>query len=535
MEFLALDTETNGRAGDLCELTEVGCVLVGGGELHERWSSLVRVERPLSRGIQRFTGITQAMVDDAPPPEEVLPVIAQRLRRRVLVAHNASFDRRVLKQAFERTGIDWPDPPVLCTVAMGRRFAPLARQRKLALLAESLGIEVDETHRALPDALTCARIFCALFPKLCANAASLADALRLLGPRRKGAVQKRAPSPILREQRPDLSKLPDDPGVYIFRNEAGQPLYVGKSVAVKSRARAHFCQPGEWTGQAEVVDYIPTNSELGALVLENRLIKRWKPPGNRALKRTDRWAYLVCRLDIPYPVLEVAAEPAAGRAVNIGPVRGRAACQDLADQLTSLFRLRHCGRKLAIREHPSLYGQMGRCVSPCLGDLDPNAYRRRLDEALGLFDGPDGPERLLARFDEEMERASAEQHYERAAVLRDRRERIAELLQRLGGLVRAVHSGARAVLAKHPVKPEWDLFWVAGGRVAEWGALKDQLPRLPATAKRLATTPTVPPIVAPDEVHEVRIVSSWLAGDEAWECELEPEADVSGWIEHIVA
>ncbi len=533
MEFLALDTETNGRAGDLCELTEVGCVLVGGGELHERWSSLVRVERPLSRGIQRFTGITQAMVDDAPPPEQILPVIAERLKRRVLVAHNASFDRRVLKQAFERTGIDWPDPPVLCTVAMGRRFAPLARQRKLALLAESLGIEVDETHRALPDALTCARIFCALFPKLCANAPSLADALRLLGPRRSRHVQKRAPSPILREQRPDLSKLPDDPGVYVFRNEAGQPLYVGKSVAVKSRARAHFCQPGEWTGQAEVVDYIPTNSELGALVLENRLIKRWRPPGNRALKRTDRWAYLVCRLDIPYPVLEVAAEPAAGRAVNIGPVRGRAACQELADQLTSLFQLRHCGRKLVIRDHPSLYGQMGRCVSPCLGDLDPNAYRRRLDEAFGLFDGPDGPERLLARFDAEMERASTERHYERAAVLRDRRERIAELLARLGGLVRAVHSGSRAVLAKHPVKPEWDLFWVAGGRVAAWGPLRDQLAALEAEAERLAACPANPPVVAPDEVHEVRIISSWLAGDEAWECEIEPGADVARWIEQV--
>ena len=534
MEFLALDTETNGRGGDLCELTEVGCVLVGGGELHEEWSSLVRVERPLSRGIQRFTGITQAMVDDAPPPEEVLPRVADMLRRRVLVAHNASFDRRVLKQAFEQADIEWPDPPVLCTVAMGRRFAPLARQRKLALLAESLGIEVDETHRALPDALTCARIFCALFPKLCANAASLGDALRLLGPRRRATGRGTQPK-IPREQRPDLSKLPDDPGVYVFRNEAGQPLYVGKSVAVKSRARAHFCQPGEWTGQAEVVDYIPTNSELGALVLENRLIKRWKPPGNRALKRTDRWAYLVCRLDISFPVLEVASEPAAGRAVNIGPVRGRPACQELADQLNSLFRLRHCGRRLVVREHPSLYGQMGRCVSPCLGDLDPNAYRRKLDEALGLFDGPDGPERLLAKLDEEMEHASAEQHYERAAVLRDRRERIAELLRRLGGLVRAVHSARRAVLAKHPVKPEWDLFWVAGGRVVEWGALGEQRPQLPALTERLATESRKAPVVAPDEVHEVRIVSSWLAGDEAWEYEIEPGADVSGWIEQVVA
>src|SRR3954452_138284 len=95
-EFLAVDVETNGRAGEDCELTEVGAVLVGGGELHDEWESLVRVERPLSRGIERFTGITQAMVDTAPPAEDVLPQLAGMLEGRVLVAHSASFDRRVL-------------------------------------------------------------------------------------------------------------------------------------------------------------------------------------------------------------------------------------------------------------------------------------------------------------------------------------------------------------------------------------------------------------------------------------------------------
>ena len=67
-EYLAVDVETNGLGGDLCEMTEVGTVLVGGGEPHDAWESLVRVEQPLSRGIQRFTGITQQMVDAAPPP-----------------------------------------------------------------------------------------------------------------------------------------------------------------------------------------------------------------------------------------------------------------------------------------------------------------------------------------------------------------------------------------------------------------------------------------------------------------------------------
>src|SRR3954465_5012073 len=161
-EFLAGDTETNGLGRDRCELTEVGAVLVGGGELHDRWGSLVGVAQPLGRGIQRFTGITQAMVDEAPAPEAVLPELAKLLRGRVLVAHNASFDTRVLKQAFARAALDWPDPTRLCTVALARRFAPLQRRRGLASLADALGIEVGETHRAIPDAETCARVLCAL-------------------------------------------------------------------------------------------------------------------------------------------------------------------------------------------------------------------------------------------------------------------------------------------------------------------------------------------------------------------------------------
>src|SRR5436305_6092590 len=96
-EFLVLDTETNGLAGDDCEMTEVGTVLVGGGELHDRWVSLSRCHAPLRRGIQRFTGITQAMVDDAPPLEQVMPALERDLHGRGLVAHNAPFDRRVLK------------------------------------------------------------------------------------------------------------------------------------------------------------------------------------------------------------------------------------------------------------------------------------------------------------------------------------------------------------------------------------------------------------------------------------------------------
>src|SRR4051795_5065139 len=419
-EFLAVDTETNGLGRELCELTEVGAVLVGGSELHERWGSLVGVSRPLSRGIQRFTGISQAMVDAAPRPEQVLPELAAQLRGRVLVAHSARFDTRVLRQAFDRAALTWPDPPVLCTVALARRLAPLPRRRGLAALADALGIEVDGVHRALPDAETCARVFCALFSKLCAHATTVGEAVALLAARKPaGARPRTRPAKRPRHTRPDISGLPKDPGVYVFRDADGRPLYVGKSVCLRTRARAHFTTPVAWTGQAEHVDYQPTESELGALVLENRLINRLLPPGNVNLKKpSDGFVYLRCRLDIPYPILEVARVPAAGNAVCVGPVRGRAAAAELVEQLNSLFGLRHCGRALPRRAHPSAYGQMGRCLSPCLGDLDPNLYRERLDAALRLFVVErDGAGALLAHVERQIRAASAAQAYERAAWL----------------------------------------------------------------------------------------------------------------------
>ncbi len=557
-EFLAVDTETNGLPGERCELTEVGAVLVGGGELHDSWGSLVGVDAPLSRGIQRLTGISQAMIDTAPPASSVLPELASRLEGRVLVAHSASFDRRVLEQAFGRAGLEWPDPPVLCTVQLARRFAPLQRKRGLASLAAALGIEVGAVHRALPDAQTCARVFCALFGRLCANASTIEDAVALLRGRRRskrirgadfvggiwvgddptgagygGATRRGDPAEwaepdvagrdrprrgrARRGARPHLSALPHDPGVYIFRDADGRPLYVGKSVDLRTRAAAHFSAGASWTSEAEHVDHQATESELGALLLEDRLIKALRPPGNvRGKAEPDAFVYLRCRLDIAFPILEIAREPAAGHAVCVGPLRGRAAAAELVEQLNSLFSLRHCGRSLPRRAHPSAYGQMGRCLSPCLHDLDPNVYRERLDSALALFSGEgDGGAALLARVDAQIREASAELRYERAAWLQRRRNRLESLLGRLG-VLRAIHASTRLVLAPHPSDPaRFDAVWIAGGRVADWTPAAPLVPlRELASRSRRAVQDSRGGWLPADAIPEARLVGAWIAAHE---------------------
>ncbi len=230
-----------------------------------------------------------------------------------------------------------------------------------------------------------------------------------------------------------------------------------------------------------------TESELGALLLEDRLIKALRPPGNvRGKTEPDGYVYLRCRLDIPFPILEVAREPAAGHAVCVGPVRGRAAAAELVEQLNSLFGLRHCGRTLPRREHPSAYGQMGRCLSPCLQRPGP--------EPLPRAAGPGAeavrrPRRRRARCSSGWTSRPARPRRSAATSARPgcsaARPGSKPLLDRLGGVLRATHTGARLVLAPHPeAAGRFDAIWIAGGRVVDWGPGEADAAELAARSAR---------------------------------------------------
>ena len=199
-------------------------------------------------------------------------------------------------------------------------------------------------------------------------------------------------------------------------------------------------------------------------------------------------------------------------------MRGRAAAAELVEQLNSLFGLRHCGRTLPRREHPSAYGQMGRCLSPCLHDLDPNLYRERLDAALALFVGRDGGTALLARVDEQIAEASRLQRYERAAWLQRRRGRLEELLARLGGVLRAIHTGARLVLAPHPeAAGRFDAIWIAGGRVVDWGPADGVAAGAalgPRATPRRPRARSLGGWLPADAVAETRLVGAWIAANQ---------------------
>src|SRR3954452_8449021 len=158
---------------------------------------------------------------------------------------------------------------------------------------------------------------------------------------------------------------------------------------------------------------------------------------------------------------------------------------------------------------------MGRCLSPCLNDLDPNLYRRRLDEALALFTGRgDGGAALLRHIDLQMREAAAARAYERAGCPRRRRDRLGVLLDRLGGAIAASHARPRLVLAEHPRGGRFDCFWLVGGRLVDWAPLGDldDLYERTAAALRGGDGTGSTASLRPDEVDDPRDGATWVGG-----------------------
>ena len=178
----------------------------------------------------------------------------------------------------------------------------------------------------------------------------------------------------------------------------------------------------------------------------------------------------------------------------VGPVRGRAAAAELVEQLNSLFGLRHCGRTLPRREHPSAYGQMGRCLSPCLNDLDPNLYRERLDQALQLFVGArrrQGAARARRRSRSARPRPSA------ATSARPGCSAAASASRRCWSAWAACcarRTRARGSCSRRTREApgRFDAIWIAGGRVVDWGPVAPRRDDAAETSARAAAGALVP-------------------------------------------
>ncbi|WP_231440813.1 DEDD exonuclease domain-containing protein [Brevibacterium zhoupengii] len=516
--FVIVDLETTGTTAGKSEITEIGAVKTRGGEVLGEFQSLVKPEESvISPFVARLTGITHAMVDDAPSIRSVLPSFLEFCVGAVLVAHNAPFDIGFLRSACEKLDYHWPQPTVLDTVTLSRRVVSRdeVRNHKLSTLAAHFGTEVSPDHRALSDAKATGEVLHRVLERFGGYGITTLEELATV--RQAGWAKRQAKSHLAKG-------VPAEPGVYMFLDGTRRVLYIGKSGNMARRVRGYFNasenrgRMAEMITAAQEVSSLPCAHALEAEVREIRLIGELAPPYNRRSKNPERNSWIVLSNE-EYPRLSVVRSNTAlekSPATPLGPFRSRKTAQAVKELLDTLYPVKRCTAKITasnLASHrPCVSSQVGQCGGPCAGVLDRQAY---LDDIAELFEVMAGDfTSLRSLCTQRMSRLADEARYETAAEVRDAMRSAlscaarAELVQALrvvpeilahapgpeGGIDLAVIRHGKLAAASH----------VRGSQVVgeSFAAIAATAEWVPAPGRLPAVTDSLP--------EETRLLSQWL-------------------------
>jgi DNA polymerase III subunit epsilon len=439
--FCVVDLETTGGRAGPGTIIDIGAYRMVGQRITDSFQSLVRPHSRVPRFITSLTSITNEMLADAPPIEEVLPAFREFIGDAVMVAHNAQFDRSFLDYEFRRIfGIGLGNP-VLCTLRMARRYLPSLKRRRLDYIADHFGLSTAGRHRGLGDARMAAEILSIFLDIATKMGTTRLD--RLIDEHQRGPAGRRIERHVPPEE---IAALPHAPGVYLMRNERGDLLYVGKARRLRERVSSYFNGGGAINAKtADLVSHVykidtrVTRSALDAALLEARLIRELKPPYNRMLKAIVP-AYFV-RIDMmdEFPRITIAGKMNARRGVmHLGPFVGRRGVDHSVRALSRILGLRTCAGKLAPAPEfsPCIYGQMGHCCAPCNLSVGADAYDERVRRAAAYLRGRIGP--LLGELARARDQAAAALRYEEAARWRRDLEALTALANRASRLSQVV-------------------------------------------------------------------------------------------------
>lgn len=371
--FAVVDLETTGTLSD-GKVTEVAIIVHDGKKEIDRFSTLVNPERRIDPYVQRLTGITNRLVANSPRFFEIAKKVVEMTEDKILVAHNSGFDYPFLKQEFAQLGFKF-ERQTICTVESSRKIIPGEASYSLGKLSRSLGIEIEDRHRALGDAAATAIIFSMLYKK---DKKGLMEMV-------KDDLPKLKLPPNLEHHYMD--ELPDDAGVYYFLGEDNEILYIGKSKHIRKRVLSHFSAKA--TGRTKqlwkkvhAIETVRTGSELVALLLESAEIKKHQPPINHALKKPFFPAAIISYED-RNGFMRIVAKGKNKRDTPVLELRTIGEGQRILKRKAEEFKLCHCLLNL---ERPDgkkcMMTQIKRCKGAAIGNEEPSSYNSRAQSAL---------------------------------------------------------------------------------------------------------------------------------------------------------
>ncbi len=376
-----VDLETTGGTATCDRITEIA-IIHSDGDATTAWSQLINPQTWITSYIEHLTGISNAMVANAPRFENIADEVRERLEGHLFVAHNARFDYGFLKNEFKRVGLDFR-APVLCTVKLSRKLYPHHRRHNLDSLIERHGLVVADRHRALGDAQALFDFWRVIHETF--GAEQIESALKELTAR---------PSLPPHLDADAIDQLPDGHGVYVFYGENELALYVGKSNRLRHRVLSHFCSdhsaPREMSISQQVrrIECIECAGELEALLTEARLVKELQPTLNRQLRRHRElcsWHLGSKELGFLQPRLVYASDLDLGRQDHLyGLFKSRKQAHDALIGLAKEYGL--CLATLGLEKtapgKPCFARQLKRCRGACMGEESQLQHGLRLIEAI---------------------------------------------------------------------------------------------------------------------------------------------------------
>ena len=368
--YAIIDIETTGGQYNEEGITEIAIYKFDGHEVVDQFISLVNPEKPIQPFVVKLTGINNAMLGSAPKFYEVAKRIIEITEGCVIVAHNASFDYRILKTEFRRLGFDFKKQ-TLCTVELAKKLIPGQESYSLGKLVRSLGIPMADRHRASGDALATVKLFKMLLVK---------DIEKEIVKSFIKTEIKSCMSPKLLDI---VENLPSKTGIYYIHNEKGDLIYIGKSKNIKKRVNQHFTGTSSKSKEIQrdvyAVTFEETGSELIALLKESEEIKINKPIYNRA-QRKSIFQYALYQHINEQGYISLTVEKADGRKKEITSFTSLQEGKNALFKITEKYNLCQKINGLYDTQNGCFQYKINECNGACLGEENPESYNERVLE-----------------------------------------------------------------------------------------------------------------------------------------------------------
>lgn len=330
----------------------------------------------------------------------------------------------------------------------------------------------------------------------------------------------------------ELKKLPDRPGVYIMKDEDGNIIYIGKAVVLKNRVRQYFQHSANHTPKVQAMvarikefEYIVTDSELEALILECNLIKKHKPKFNILLKDDKHYPYIKVTMNEEYPRVFMTRRLEKDGAKYFGPYSNAFAVKETVDLIKKLFPIKTCNKVFPRdigKERPCLNYHIYQCLGPCRGDVNKEEYRALMKDVCNFLAGKQ--EEVLKRLEEQMKTAAENMEFEKAAKMRDKIKSISHIGERQKVLSTAMEDQDIVALAKGVTDSCIQVFFVRGGKligrehfIFEGVGDAENKELMTSFVKQFYSSVAYIPgeILLQEEIDEAGIIESWLSSKKA--------------------